>query len=92
MIDYLFNTDSFDSTTLKRVGVEILDKNARRCACVECGEEWIIAKTDDGKGLPSDSWICPNGCNRLSLQIRSAARWPQPILASRTQARPLRSS
>jgi hypothetical protein len=50
------------SGELKKVGVNLLDKEKIRLECKKCGERWSPNLKEGGR-LARGWWKCPNGCN-----------------------------
>jgi hypothetical protein len=56
---------------LKALGVELLDRDARRLRCLTCGEEWecrpvlrtLRQRIQTHPRLARGYWKCPHECN-----------------------------
>jgi len=52
-------------------GLKIVDWGFGHAVCVACRRPVIFRTPPDGDCLPTDWWICPNGCNRDIGKVRS---------------------
>ncbi len=59
----------YSAPKLKKLGVELLDRDARRLRCLVCGEEWECRPNSLRRSIPNRSrlprgyWKCPHRCN-----------------------------
>lgn len=52
----------YSEKELKKVGVEIINKDSVRLKCTKCNATWSPNLQEGGR-LPKGYWKCPNGCN-----------------------------